>query len=104
MALLVVLALWPRVSTLRFQLSLAGRDPPDARTAAQRIVQAVREVRVPGLPPVTVSAGLALACGVRSVPERRTLTDGRLYAARAAGRDRLMAGTRPAGRRPTRSS
>lgn len=90
MALLVVLALWPRVSTLRFQLSLAGRDPPDARTAAQRIVQAVREYRVLGLPPVTVSAGMALASEVRSVPDLLALADERLYAAKAAGRDRLM--------------
>lgn len=51
---------------------------------------------MPGLPPVTVSAGLALASEVRSVPERRALADGRLYAARTAGRDRLMDRTRTA--------
>ncbi|MBX8465744.1 GGDEF domain-containing protein [Deinococcus sp. RIT780] len=73
-----------------FLLILAGRDPADARAAVRRIVDAVREYRVLGLPPVTVSAGLALASEVRSVPELLALADERLYAAKDAGRDRVM--------------
>ncbi|GHG27391.1 hypothetical protein GCM10017784_19940 [Deinococcus indicus] len=73
-----------------FLLILTGRDPPEARAAVRRIVEAVREYRVLGLPSVTVSAGLALASEGRSVPELLALADERLYAAKDAGRDRLM--------------
>ena len=73
-----------------FLLILTGRDPQGARAAVRQIVEAVRAYRMPGFPPVTVSAGLALASEVRSVPDLLALADERLYAAKEAGRDRVM--------------
>ncbi|WP_189064818.1 GGDEF domain-containing protein [Deinococcus seoulensis] len=73
-----------------FLLLLAGRDPQDAQALAWQVVRAVRAQRLPGFPPVTVSAGMALASEAEGVPGWLALADARLYAAKDAGRDRVV--------------
>ncbi len=92
-----------RVGGEEFVLLLPGRDIDDAALVAERVRQAVAATPVAGLP-ITVSAGVTSTRGATAtLSEVLREADRALYAAKAAGRNRVltpdvadaMAATRP---------
>ncbi|GHF77648.1 hypothetical protein GCM10017782_14520 [Deinococcus ficus] len=75
-----------------FLVALADLSPADAREVGQRVLTVVRTVLPPGIPPVTLSAGLACLSEAAGVAGLVDLADRRLYEAKAAGRNRMVAG------------
>ncbi|CAM4090299.1 sensor domain-containing diguanylate cyclase [Deinococcus marmoris] len=65
-------------------------EPQQAYAAASRLLEAVRTLRVGGLPGLTVSAGLAFASEAQERDELVNLADRRMYAAKEAGGDRWL--------------
>lgn len=65
-------------------------EPQQAYAAASRLLEAVRTLRVGGLPGLTVSAGLAFASEAQERNELVNLADRRMYAAKEAGGDRWL--------------
>lgn len=57
---------------------------------AERLREAVKTSVSPGIPPLTISLGVASLERVTSVPELLVLVDARMYAAKAGGRDRVF--------------
>lgn len=57
---------------------------------AERLLAGVRELDRPGLPPMTVSGGLATFDEAPTVPEVLALADARMYLAKARGRNQLV--------------
>jgi GGDEF domain-containing protein len=78
---------------------LPGRDAAAARAVAERIRASVAAAPVTGLP-VTVSAGVVTGSDGATLDEMLRAADHALDAAKAAGRDRVVAVVLPAGRRP----
>jgi diguanylate cyclase (GGDEF)-like protein len=82
-----------------FCLLLPGADRADARRIAQRLLETVRALEHPELPPgtvVTVSIGLATLAGDEQPEHLLRRVDRALYGAKRAGRDRIqVAETRP---------
>lgn len=72
-----------------FLVLLPGADRDAAQRVAVRLWSAVRSARTPGLPPVTVSLGVAVTGDAPSVPELLRVADARLYEAKAGGRDQV---------------
>lgn len=80
-----------RVGGEEFVLLLPGRDVDDAVRVAERVRRAVAAAPVAGLP-VTVSAGVAVTRGdAGTLAALLRDADRALYAAKAAGRDRVLA-------------
>jgi diguanylate cyclase (GGDEF)-like protein len=80
-----------RVGGEEFVLLLPGRDGAAAVRVAERVRRAVSDVPVAGLP-LTVSAGVATTrAGEGSLPDLLSRADDALYAAKAAGRNRVCA-------------
>ena len=71
-----------------FLLLLPDRTPEQAHTRLHDMLGRVRTLRLPGVPPVTISAGLATLRETPSTLALIDLADRRLYEAKAAGRDR----------------
>ncbi|GAA0501561.1 GGDEF domain-containing protein [Deinococcus depolymerans] len=72
-----------------FLLLLPDQTGEQAHARVQAMLGHVRNLRLPGVPPTTISAGLAT---LREAPSTRALVDladRRLYEAKAAGRNRL---------------
>lgn len=91
-----------RVGGEEFVVLLPGRDSAGALLVAERIRSAVAAAPVAGLP-VTLSAGtVSAAGGGQTLGELLRDCDAALYAAKDAGRNRVVAGTR-GGRLPSRS-
>lgn len=72
-----------------FLLLLPDQTPEQAHTRLHDMLGRVRTLRLPGVPPVTISAGLATLREAPSTLALIDLADRRLYEAKAAGRDRL---------------
>jgi diguanylate cyclase (GGDEF)-like protein len=77
-----------------FAVLLPATDRDGAREVAERVRAQVARASVPH-GPVTVSAGLAETDGTLPVPELIARADARLYEAKRAGRDRVVAGPGP---------
>ena len=77
-----------RLGGEEFALLLAGADEASARAAAERLRQAVADVAVEPVGPVTISIGVA-ACPTHANNERMlyAASDAALYLAKGAGRD-----------------
>ncbi|GHF50110.1 diguanylate cyclase (GGDEF)-like protein [Deinococcus metalli] len=71
-----------------FLVILPGVPRPRARALVDAALDAVRAMHLSGLPAMTISAGLAYASETRDPVALLDLADGRLYQAKAAGRDR----------------
>ncbi|WP_309570356.1 GGDEF domain-containing protein [Deinococcus sp.] len=71
-----------------FLVILNGVTREQARELVNAALDAVRSLKVSGLPAMTISAGLAFASETRDPVALLDLADGRLYQAKAAGRDR----------------
>jgi diguanylate cyclase (GGDEF)-like protein len=76
-----------------FVLVLPDTDVAQARAAAERVVQCVREVgeRIGGGPPITASLGLAVASQDDSVAAVLRRADENAYRAKQGGGDRVVA-------------
>jgi diguanylate cyclase (GGDEF)-like protein len=72
-----------------FLLLLPDQTGEQAHTRVQDMLGHVRYLRLPGVPPVTISAGLATLREAPTTLALIDLADRRLYEAKAAGRDRL---------------
>lgn len=72
-----------------FLVILDAPTPEEARTRLQTALDAVRSLQLGGLPPITLSAGLAYVGEGGDPSALLHLADHRLYEAKAAGRDRL---------------
>jgi two-component system cell cycle response regulator len=69
---------------------LPGAELPDARTVCERVRAAVAALQLDGIPPVTISAGVALLSPNEASAEAAiTRADEQLYQAKAGGRDRV---------------
>ena len=69
---------------------LPGAELSDARAVCERVRAAVAALRLDGIPPVTISAGVALlAPSEASAEEAIARADEQLYQAKAGGRDRV---------------
>ncbi|WP_168734803.1 diguanylate cyclase [Deinococcus sp. KSM4-11] len=71
-----------------FLVILTGLTRAQARERVDGALDAVRELYLSGLPAMTISAGLAFATETRDPVALLDLADGRLYQAKAAGRNR----------------
>jgi diguanylate cyclase (GGDEF)-like protein len=76
-----------------FVLVLPDTDVEPAKTAAERVIQCVREVgqRIGGGPPVTASVGLAVATRDDNVAAVLRRADENAYRAKQGGGDRVVA-------------
>ncbi|MFC4425214.1 sensor domain-containing diguanylate cyclase [Deinococcus navajonensis] len=72
-----------------FLVVLAGKGATQARETGHEILEAVRHLRLPDCPPLSLSGGLAFLSEADEVRTLVTLADDRLYQAKAAGRDQL---------------
>lgn len=80
-----------RLGGEEFGVLMPATDCDGAADDAERLRAAVAAVRVAGLPPITVSAGLALQTpAIDTVQAWMQAADTALYAAKAQGRDRLV--------------
>jgi two-component system, cell cycle response regulator len=69
---------------------LPGAELPDARTVCERVRAAVAALQLDGIPPVTISAGVALLSPNEASAEAAIIrADEQLYQAKAGGRDRV---------------
>jgi two-component system cell cycle response regulator len=69
---------------------LPGAELADARTVSERVRTAVAAIQLEGIPPVTISAGVALlSSGEPSAEAAIARADQQLYQAKAGGRDRV---------------
>jgi two-component system cell cycle response regulator len=69
---------------------LPGAELPDARTVCERVRAAVADIRLDGIPPITISAGVALLVAGEGTAEAAIArADEQLYQAKAGGRDRV---------------
>ncbi|MFB9994828.1 diguanylate cyclase domain-containing protein [Deinococcus oregonensis] len=73
-----------------FLIILAGNNAAQSQETGLRILKAVRRLRLPDCPPLTLSGGLAFLSEAEDVRTLVTLADDRLYQAKAAGRDQLV--------------
>lgn len=73
-----------------FLAVLYGVGLPQARGAVEAVLGGLRATRIRELDGLTLSAGGALLREAQSVRDLIALADGRLYAAKAAGRDRAQ--------------
>ena len=77
-----------------FAIILVGTDRRGCRTSAQRVLKAVRGLRIPGAPDFSFRLSIGSATYPDDAPNREELvrrTDQALYAAKAGGRDRVVA-------------
>ncbi|WP_412027775.1 GGDEF domain-containing protein [Deinococcus yunweiensis] len=72
-----------------FLVILTGQSRASARQQVDAALDAVRTLQQGGLPMITISAGLAFSGEARDQGALLDLADGRLYRAKAAGRDRV---------------
>lgn len=72
-----------------FLLLLPDTDTAGASTLADRLRTAVRNLELPPVGSITISAGVAHLAPEESVPATLQRLDNALYAAKAAGRDRI---------------
>ena len=80
-----------RLGGEEFGVLLFPPQPQAAIEVAQALRTAVAATRVPGLPGVTVSVGLAhLHAGIETVQSWLLVADNALYAAKAQGRNRVV--------------
>jgi two-component system cell cycle response regulator len=69
---------------------LPGAELPDARAVCERVRAAVAALQLDGIPPVTISAGVALLSPNEASAEAAIIrADEQLYQAKAGGRDRV---------------
>jgi len=80
-----------RIGGEEFAVVLPGADEAAAAGVAERIRRGVEET--PGREPVTVSLGVASTAGDEDAGSLLARADARLYAAKAAGRNRVVAVT-----------
>jgi diguanylate cyclase (GGDEF)-like protein len=80
-----------RVGGEEFVALLGGSDTSRALAYAERVRWRFAEFDDPGLPPVTVSAGVAAAIAPEALDALLSEADAALYAAKNAGRDRAVA-------------
>jgi diguanylate cyclase (GGDEF)-like protein len=80
-----------RLGGEEFSALLAGSDTSRAFAYAERVRHHFADLDDPGLPSVTVSAGIAAAMAPESVERLLHDADSALYAAKNAGRDRAVA-------------
>ncbi|WP_051935347.1 diguanylate cyclase [Deinococcus sp. YIM 77859] len=73
-----------------FLVILHARTAQEARARVAAALDAVRALKLDGLPPITLSAGIAYAGESSDPAVLLHLADSRLYSAKAAGRDRLF--------------
>ena len=73
-----------------FMILLPGQGLETGVTVAGRILERFRTARLAGIPPMTVSIGVAAVSEARSREDLVRLADRRLYAAKEAGRDRAV--------------
>jgi diguanylate cyclase (GGDEF)-like protein len=78
-----------RVGGEEFALILPETGLADAAEAAERVRLAVARIHRPGLPPVTISAGVAELSDAPSPERLFAAADQALYAAKRAGRNRV---------------
>lgn len=78
-----------------FLLLLPGVDERAAKAESYLLWREVRGLRVPGLPTVTASLGVAMGSSAGSVEELLQLADERLSVAKASGRDRICLPEKP---------
>jgi diguanylate cyclase (GGDEF)-like protein len=77
-----------------FAIILVGTDRRGCRTSAQRVLKAVRALRIPGADDFSFTLSIGSATYPDDAPNREELvrrTDQALYAAKAGGRDRVVA-------------
>jgi diguanylate cyclase (GGDEF)-like protein/PAS domain S-box-containing protein len=79
-----------RIGGEEFAWILPEADADQGSLAASRAVEAVRSLRIPGLPRVTVSAGVRELRVGASAADLVEGADRALYAAKASGRDRVF--------------
>jgi diguanylate cyclase (GGDEF)-like protein len=80
-----------RLGGEEFSTLLAGADARRAYAYAERVRHHFADLDDPGLPAVTVSAGVAAAVAPESLERLLHEADDALYAAKRAGRDRAVA-------------
>ncbi|GGR60294.1 hypothetical protein GCM10008959_22700 [Deinococcus seoulensis] len=78
-----------------FLLLLPGQTLAQARVRVLDLLGRVRQLRLPGIQPVTLSGGVAVLSQAGSASVLLDQADRFLYDAKAAGRDRLRSATAP---------
>lgn len=73
-----------------FLIVLSGEQAWQARAAGERILGAVRDLELRGIPSLSMSGGLAFLSEAVDVKDLVALADQRMYAAKAAGRDQVV--------------
>ncbi|MFC4638543.1 sensor domain-containing diguanylate cyclase [Deinococcus hohokamensis] len=73
-----------------FLVVLPGLNPKQTHEVGQRILRTIRDLRLPGFPPLTVSGGMAMLNQAANVKALVALADERMYLAKEAGRDQLV--------------
>ena len=80
-----------RLGGEEFGVLLPGFDQDAVLAMAEALRAAVAAVRLPGLPPISASLGLALPSpSIETVSQWLQVADAALYGAKAQGRDRLV--------------
>jgi diguanylate cyclase (GGDEF)-like protein len=80
-----------RLGGEEFTALLAGSDARRAFSYAERVRHHFADLDDPGLPRVTISAGIAAAAAPESVERLLQDADSALYTAKRSGRDRAVA-------------